>query len=324
MNCLDILNFKCFSEQIDPTKLYVENFVDINSTELSHLADEFTLNGKKLGEQMLLTAQNNVSADIAMINTSLRLNSKVEMVNNKWGFSTGTDTGDKGIRIVNTSNSPYAVINISSIRFKPKFSGTFDILIDYGRDTITHTVTAVANTINVFELDYSSKMTMVTITAINQSKEFFNLVKTDKSCSSCSGKKYNIIEQGYLNGASNQINAKFIVEAFLSCEITDLVCLAVKNNNIKIVIAKLLAYQLGIDYYTKMLTSTRLNETTTQMTKDDIRTFIDTLEGKYKFFLYGDNRTSYGMAKMLENYLKTNNDYCIQCNAKNYVVKATF
>lgn len=322
--CLDLLKFKCFSETIDPNEFYVENFVDINSTELAHLADEFTLTGKKLGEQLLKSAQESVKVDIEMVNTQLRVNSAAEQMRNKYGFTSGYDIGNKGIKVADISNSLYSSILIKSIVFKPNFSGEFDVLIDDGRDPVIKTITAQIGVINNFELDYKTKMKTVKIKAVNEDLEFYKLIKTDKSCGSCNKHKYHIIEQGIENDLLKDTNYKFIVGAYLVCDTSDLLCTAIQNTNVKLAVIKLMAYSIGIDYYTKMITSTRLNETTTGISPQDLQLFIDRLRSDYKRLLYGDNKTTYGFAKILESSLKSNNDWCVQCNASNYISKATF
>lgn len=167
-------------------------------------------------------------------------------------------------------------------------------------------------------------MKSVKVKAVDESLEFYKLVKTDISCGSCNRTKYHIVEQGIENDLLKDTNFKFIVGAYLVCDTSNLLCTAIQNTNVKLAIVKLLSYNIGINYYTKMLTSTRLNETTTGIQPADLQLFIDRLRSDYKRLLYGDGKITYGFAKILEGALKTNNDWCVQCNANNYTQKATF
>ena len=120
------------------------------------------------------------------------------------------------------------------------------------------------------------------------------------------------------------VNYNFISEAYLICDTSDLVCTAIENKNVKLAIAKLTAIKVGIDYYTKMITSKRLNETTTHILPQDLQLFINRLTDEYKKLLHGDGKTTYGIGKILTDYLKSSNDFCVKCNAMNYINKATF
>ena len=323
--CLDnLIKFKCFSETIDNNTIYVENFIDVNSTELSHLADEFTLTGKKLGEQIIKTAVESVNVDILMLNNSVRVNSDVERVKNKFGFDNGFESGNKGIRILNVTNSRYSKIKINSLIFKPNFTGKFDILIDDGRNPITIEADAVTGVICTVNLQYETSMSSVKIKAVDETLLFSKMIKTDKTCGTCSGHKYNIIEQGFNGAMVVPVNYNFISEAYLICDTSDLVCTAIENKNVKLAIAKLTAIKVGIDYYTKMITSKRLNETTTNILPQDLQLFINRLTDEYKKLLHGDGKTTYGIGKILTDYLKSSNDFCVKCNAMNYINKATF
>ena len=323
--CLDnLIKFKCFSETIDKNTIYVENFIDVNSTELSHLADEFTLTGKKLGEQIIKTAVESVNVDILMLNNSVRVNSNVERVKNKFGFDNGFESGNKGIRILNVTNSKYSKIKINSLIFKPNFAGKFDILIDDGRNPTTIEADAVTGVICTVNLQYETSMSSVKIKAVDETLLFSKMIKTDKTCGTCSGHKYNIIEQGFNGAMVVPVNYNFISEAYLICDTSDLVCTAIENKNVKLAIAKLTAIKVGIDYYTKMITSKRLNDTTTHILPQDLQLFINRLTDEYKKLLYGDGKTTYGIGKILTDYLKSSNDFCVKCNAMNYINKATF
>ena len=323
--CLDnLIKFKCFSETIDKNTIYVENFIDVNSTELSHLADEFTLTGKKLGEQIIKTAVESVNVDILMLNNSVRVNSNVERVKNKFGFDNGFESGNKGIRILNVTNSRYSKIKINSLIFKPNFAGKFDILNHDGKNPITIEADAVTGVICTVNLQYETSMSSVKIKAVDETLLFSKMIKTDKTCGTCGGHKYNIIEQGFNGAMVVPVNYNFISEAYLICDTSDLVCTAIENKNVKLAIAKLTAIKVGIDYYTKMITSKRLNETTTNILPQDLQLFINRLTDEYKKLLHGDGKTTYGIGKILTDYLKSSNDFCVKCNAMNYINKATF
>lgn len=332
MDCLDILEFKCFSEEKDINKVYVEDYLDINSTDLANLADEYSLTGKSLGNQVLTIAKNNVLADLTLSKGNVSVNNSGEMLLNTWIFDSGYSAQNGGVKIMDTSHSQISKIKVVKIQYIPNFSGNFDIVIDDGRNTETITATATIGVINTLELTYETSMKSVIITTLDDSLEFINLKNSDaKSCQPCKEKSRKIVQRGYKDNTTAATAYKFLVEAYLICDSDSLICTALQNNNVKTAFRRVLSYQIGLIVSRKNLTSRRYNETT-GVNIDTLNTTIDTLEGKYHEALYGRTKSSAGsfvqvsngLAKIIYDHLKQSNDYCIQCEAKYYKAQVRF
>jgi hypothetical protein len=106
---LDLIGLKCFSEPL-AGKLYIEDYVGINTTELAMVADEHTLTGRALGEQLLKIAKNKVLGDLSFAQTNVSAKSTVDNMINTYGFNSYVVTGTGGVKKLDTSFLKKSVI----------------------------------------------------------------------------------------------------------------------------------------------------------------------------------------------------------------------
>jgi hypothetical protein len=322
---LDLIGLKCFSEPL-AGKLYIEDYVGINTTELAMVADEHTLTGRLLGEQLLKIAKNKVLGDLSFAQTNVSAKSTVDNMINTYGFNSYVVTGTGGVKILDTSYSKYSVTSIKEIRFKPKFDGNFIIQLNDGFEVKEYQLTAVKDTICMATLDYSTTRKSVIITNEDSTLEFYNIEDYDKSCKPCSGKKSNLAQSGVKDGAPSNILYKFVVSASLTCDVSNVVCDLIATNTVKDLLTNVIAIQFGIEFYNKLSHSRRINEMT--VTQESAQNFIGVLNTQYREKMFGINeygkKTTKGMVDILHAELSKSSDWCVICEAQNFKASARF
>jgi hypothetical protein len=322
---LDLIGLKCFSEPL-AGNLYIEDYVGINTTELAMVADEHTLTGRALGEQILKISKNKVLGDLAFAQTNVSAKSTVDNMINTYGFNNYVVTGTGGVKIIDTSYSKYSVTSIKEIRFKPKFDGLFTIQLNDGFEIKEYQLNAVKDTICMASLDYSTTRKSVIITNEDPLLEFYNIEDFDKSCKPCSGKKSNLAQSGVKDGAPSNILYKFIISASLTCDISGVLCDLIFTSTTKNLLTNIIAIQFGIEFYTKLMQSRRINEMT--VTQESAQNFIGVLNTQYREKMFGINeygkKTTKGMVDILHEELSKSSDWCVKCEAQNFKASARF
>lgn len=322
---LDLIGLKCFSEPL-AGKLYIEDYVGINTTELAMVADEHTLTGRTLGEQLLKISKNKVLGDLTFAQTNVSAKNTLDKMINTYGFNNYVVSGTGGIKIIDTSYSKYSVTSITEIIFKPKFTGKFNIHINDGFEIKEYEVDAIQDQICIATIDYSTTKKSVTITNEDPTLEFYNIEDFDKSCKPCSGKKSNLAQTGVKDGSPSNILYKYIISASLSCDISNVICDLIFTPATKELLTNVIAIKFGIEFYTKLMQSRRINEMT--ITKESAENFIGSLNTQYREKMFGVNeygkKTTNGLVDLLHKELSRSSDWCVICEANNFKATARF
>lgn len=328
MDCLN--NLLTIREYCDAgaTGPFLSDFVEVSSTMLAHLATEDELTGKAYGDQLIASAIAQVNGDVQLsASDGYAIKDTVYTYNNQCTYT--NNSSNWGIILNNFHRSLYSRMFIPSIRFKATFDGEFNIVLHDGQTATVFPAVAVAGQEVSVEVNYSTKAPNVRIFAEDVTKTFSLLQCPATACSSCSANKQGIFlqMQGWNRVGPSSQPCGFIPTAYLACSADEVLCNGVSRN--KALFAKAIALKAGALAYTRLLLSTRLNDTTLNIDLDAARTYLNTLEGKYRELMFGSaqaygNAATNGIIYIIRQGLKSSNDTCITCNSQVYTSTATF
>lgn len=322
MECLEnIIKFKSFCDNTYKGR-FVEDFVQVNTILLSHLANDYELSGEQYGNSIIDASIQSVLSDIYTSYGNTVLENTVENLVFTGNFNTLNMAGG-GFSLRDASGSTMTKIVIKSLRIKPIFDGDFTVLIDDGKEVKSFVFEAHNNIENTYTVDYETSSKLVNVSVSNQTQLFSQVTATQKTCGSCSGKRYNIVLQPRKNGLPSNIYSTFIPESYLSCDSSIFICKLLQSPIIKQALIKAIAIQCGISVYERLLLSPRLNDSTQNINKDAAAEYMDTLIGKYQEFVFGANFST-GISKanniplteLIKRNIKSFKDICITCNSK--------
>jgi hypothetical protein len=317
LSCLDLIKFKSLCKAGE-TGLFVEQFVDINTVMLAHLADESELTGKKYGAELIQAAIAELSADIMLANSNgYSINNIVYQYNNTCRF---TETlSNFGITLTSYFRSTSGKLYVPSVQFKPELSGEFILIVDDGYELKEFQVTGTAGEINTAMIEYSTTAKQVKIYAKDATLKFNMLSCQSGGCGSCAAKRGVQLQlQGYNRSGVTQQASGFIPTAYIACDMDAVICNVITRY--KDLFAKALAYKVGIMAYMRLLISPRLNDTTLNINEDNAKLYLNTLESKYRELIFGSaqaygNAATTGIIKIIQQSWKTTNDGCVTCNS---------
>ncbi len=328
MDCLN--NLVSIREFCDAgaTGPFLSDFVEVSTTMLAQLANEEDLTGKAYGDRLIASAIEQVKADVQLsAMDGYAVKDTVYTYSNACTFT--NNHSNWGVILNNFHRSAYSTMFIPTIRFKANFTGEFNLVLHDGKVATVFIAEAVAGQEVSIEVAYSTKMPNVKIYAEDATKTFALLQCPTTTCSSCSANKQGIYiqSQGWNRVTPSNQPCGFIPTAYLACSADEVLCNGVNRN--RPLFAKAIALKAGALAYTRLLLSTRMNDTTLNIDLDAARTYLNTLEGKYRELMFGSaqaygNASTNGIIYVIRQGLKSGNDTCIACNAQVYTSTATF
>jgi hypothetical protein len=326
LTCLDILKIK---DYCDPTETgpFVSDFVDVNNILFAHLADPDEQTGKAYALELLESAKAEIEADLLLsASDGYSVKNVVYHYANTCRFS-DSYVATWGVSITNFYRSPNSVLNIPTINFKPEFTGSFNLVIDDGKTKTIIPATATEKIENTIAVDYKTTEKTVRIYAEDPTLKFALQSCTTGGCGSCASKRGIFVSATGWNGSAvTSQPSGFIPTAFISCNLDAVICNVIKNY--KPLIAKALAYKVGIDVYNRLLISPRMNDSTLNIDGDAARSYLNTLVAKYRELMFGSaqaygNAATTGIISVIRQSFKTMNDPCVECRASMSTITAT-
>jgi hypothetical protein len=319
-NCVkNIVAFRDHCSE-DTDVLIIDNIIDVGGTLLSDLANENELNGKTYGNNLIEAATESVIADLFNSSGDLIFSHAIEQMHLDGNFG-NLPLQNAGILIRNTANTSYGKISIPIIKLKPLFSGNFTLIIN----GIEYIFVAENGIQKDYEVNYETTDKTVEISIKETDLQFAKLQKTKTTCSGCNSKKFKLVSQTLVNVVAKKDQSNMLPIAYLFCDSSEVICLILRNNMIKKSFARLVAIQVGIMLYDRFMLSNRFNDTTINVNREAVQTYLNTLIGRYRELMFGvGNKTTISFANSVKNSLKQTKDDCINCNATISVATAIF
>jgi hypothetical protein len=327
MNCLEgLIKIKDYCE---PTEVgpFLSDFVDVSTVFLAHLANDSEHSGKQYGEQLIRASMEQVWSDLVLTSgNGWSVNPAVYYYENKCRF---TDVYTNfGVTLTNFFRSTNSNLYITEIKFKPEVDGDFFIVVENAKSIVKYPATGFAGKEGSILIEYVSTEKQVKIYAEDPTQKFAMLTCQSGGCGSCAAKRGVYIQgQGYNRVSVNAQPSGFIPVAYIACDMDSAICSVVSRH--KALFSKAIAYKVGIMVYSRLLISPRLNDTTLNIDSDAVRTYLNTLEAKYRELLWGStpaygNAASTGLVKIMQQTFRTMNDQCIICNSQITTATAVF
>jgi len=323
MDCIkDIIKFRTFCETANNTnQLFVEDFVQVNQNLLANLANENELTGANYGANLINSALQNVVTDVLTASGNLVLEHKVIYSEFKGTF-TNDQIANGGLQIRNVKHNELTRVKITALKIKPFFDGEFTMVIDDGTKKEFNLI-GENGIENKYDIDYETGKSVVKIYPKDETLLFAKITAQKTTCSSCSGKVYDLVNTPILNGIATNVYSTVIAESYLYCSGENVICLALKNPQIKQLFVKALAFHVGIMFYERLKLSTRFNDTTLNINADAVDEYLNTLIGKYRELVFGINFASgvrnsnvIPLSELISRNLRNNHgNICINCNA---------
>jgi hypothetical protein len=314
--CLEnILKFRNFCDA-NYTGKFVNDFIEVDNTILANLANENELTGKQYGENLINSAIESVISDLFTSTGDLVFSGSVEKLNYDGRFVGNTPLVNSGVVIRNVAQSELAVINIESVRLKPLFDGAFTVVIDDGIESKEFAFIAQNGIESLFQVDYKTKAKVVKVLIKETDKAFAQSTLSKTTCSSCSGKKFNLVAQSLFNLTPKSDAPAILPIAYMSCDSSDIICTILQNPMMKQVFLKAVSLQVGVMVYDRLSLSNRLNDTTLNINSEAVAIYHNTLVGKYRELMFGEKSTSVRpFVEMVKSSLKLSKDFCVNCNS---------
>lgn len=326
LSCLDLLKIKdyCSPGETGP---FVGDFVDVNNVLFAHLADPDEQTGKTYALELLERSKSDVWADIMLsLSEGYSVKGVVYHYANTCRFTDSYVNG-WGMSMTNFYKSQNSNLKISQINYKGQFDGPFNIVID---DGVTQTIVP-ATSVNGVEgsvaVDYTTTQKTVRIYAQDNTLKFSLQSCNTGGCGSCASKRGIFISTTGWNGSAiTSQPAGFIPSAYITCNLDAVMCNVI--NNYKPLIAKALAYKVGIDTYNRLLISPRMNDSTLNIDGDAARAYLNTLVAKYREVMFGSaqaygNAATAGIISVIRQSFRTMSDPCLECRAQIGTITAT-
>jgi len=330
MECLkNLVKIKdtCDENQVGP---FVQDWVNLPSSILAHIASVDELSGALLGESILNSAINQVQSDISSgfaNGNSIKSGNVFSLVHNS--TFTNSYIPNSGSYISNFYRSAFSKITINSITFKAQFEGAFILVLEDGIENKEFDMVAQANVPIIVPIEYSTRSKYVKIYAKDTTKNFA-LMSKNTACGSCSGRKFYMEFKGYQNGLITTTPIGFIPYAFIECDSDFIQCNAISNAMVKPLVGKAIAIKMGIIAYTRLLLSPRLNDSTVNINQEAVGQYLSDLENKYRETIFGSvqaygHAQTKGVVDLISDSLKSlSNDDCIDCSSRIYTSAVAF
>lgn len=319
MECLN--NLLKIRDYCDTTAVgpFIGDFVDVSTVLLSNLANAEELTGEQYGNMLISSATEQVKSDLLLSATEgysvrgelyhLIATNKFSGTYNNWGIS-----------LSNYFRSSYSSIYITSLKFKASFTGEFTIVFDDLAGQVELPAEAIAGQEITIPVTYSTKSKTVRIYA-KESNATFAVLTGTSSCGSCSASKNGVYlgMQGFNRLTNHPQSTGFIPTAHIACNMDDIMCIALLRN--KSLFSKAIAYKAGSLAYSRLLLTTRLNDSTLNINMDVANTYLNTLEAKYRELMFGSaqaygNASTNGIISVLRQSLRSMNDQCVVCSSQ--------
>jgi hypothetical protein len=318
MECLN--NLLKIRDYCEPSAVgpFIGDFVDVSTVLLSNLANAEELTGEQYGNMLISSATEQVKSDILLSATegySVR-NEVYHLINDK-KFS-GT-YNNWGISLSNYFRSSHSSIYITALKFKASFTGEFTIVFDDLAGQTELPAEAIAGQEVTIQCDYVTKSKTVRIYA-KESNATFAVLTGASGCGSCSAKKGVFLGmQGFNRLTNHPQSTGFIPTAHIACNMDDVMCIALLRN--KSLFSKAIAYKAGALAYSRLMLTTRLNDSTLNINMDVAQSYLNTLEAKYRELMFGSaqaygNASTNGIISVLRQSLRSMNDQCVVCSSQ--------
>jgi hypothetical protein len=223
-----------------------------------------------------------------------------------------------GLQIRKSGISLLSKIQIEYVKVKPMFTGPSIILVNGSQ----YPFDAVAGVEQIVKLDFITSDTAVNLSIVDKTQQFSSITATKTTCGSCSGNSYNLYAQPLFNDFPSQTYSTFLPSASLVCDASDLICLAIKNQNVKNLFAKAIAIYTAIIVFERLSLSNRLNDTTLNINKEAVESYQLELQAKYNELVFGLNFATgqkrsniIPLTQIVKNNLKNTHDICLNCNS---------
>jgi hypothetical protein len=330
MECLkNLVKIKgaCEVDQVGP---FVQDWVNLPSSILAHIASVDELSGAIVGESILDSAINQVQSDISSgfaNGNSIKSGNVFSLVHDS--TYTNSYIPNAGSYISNFYRSAFSKITINSITFKAQFDGPFVLILEDGLENKEFDMVAQSNVQLVVPIEYSTKSKYVKIYAKDTTKNFALMTKNN-ACGSCTDRKFYMEFKGLQNGVITTTPIGFVPYAFIECDSDFIQCNAISNAMVKPLVGKAIAIKTGIIAYTRLLLSPRLNDSTVNINQEAVGQYLSDLENKYRETIFGSvqaygHAQTKGVVDLISATLKgLSNDACIDCSARIYTSAVAF
>ena len=318
MECLN--NLLKIRDYCEPNAVgpFIGDFVDVSTVLLSNLANAEELTGEQYGNMLISSAIEQVKSDILLsASEGYSVRNEIYHLINTHKFS-GT-YNNWGISLSNYFRSGYSSIYVTELKFKASFTGEFTIVFDDLAGQVELLAEAIAGQEVTIPCDYVTKSKTVRIYA-KESNATFAVLTGTSSCGSCSAKKGVYLGmQGFNRLTNHPQSTGFIPTAHIACNMDDIMCIALLRN--KALFSKAIAYKAGALAYSRLLLTTRLNDSTLNINMDVANSYLNTLEAKYRELMFGSaqaygNASTNGIISVLRQSLRAMNDQCVVCSSQ--------
>lgn len=326
-NCLkDCLKIKGLCEEAECANYYLSGFVPYITKK--HFVDLATdgKSGKEFAEDLRCGAATEVLSDLQRINIrGVTISQAVKTQCYDCAFSSIYTAGG-GMLIEPIISSELSLLSIPSLKIKSNNSGpeVLQVFNAVGELVYQTTVTLSPQVIQTIAIPGEFKTSSLYVKFENEQVLLSNIICKKSGCNCGSKKKNKFLNFYGYNGTTKTSNTYgFIPCVKLTCDKDDLICSVATTENNKQIIARLMAYKIGIKIFGTMLLSTNWRETQMNIDKDAVQANLDALEGKYHELMFG-SKSAYGrgstngMAQILSQTAITMKDSCVVCNARSY------
>jgi hypothetical protein len=305
---------------------FIGDFVDVSTILLSNLANAEEMTGAEYGARLISSAIEQVKSDIQLsASDGYSVRDEVYHLISTHKFS-GT-YNNWGISLSNFFRSSYSSIYLTELKFKASFTGPFTIVLDDLAGQTELPAEAIAGQEITIPVEYSTKSKTLRIYA-KESNATFAVLTGVSSCGSCNAKRgVHLGMQGFNRLTNHPQASGFIPKAHIACNMDDIMCIAIMRN--KALFSKAIAYKAGALAYTRLLLTTRLNDSTLNINEEVATTYLNTLEAKYRELMFGSaqaygNASTKGIVAVLRQSLRNMNDQCVVCSSQISTSTAVF
>jgi hypothetical protein len=327
-SCLDFIKFRdfCKTNEVKDGDIFIDDLISISYKRLAHIADEDKINGKEVAQQLLNNSINEVITKLSIFNSGLTTKTNVDIIPSNYSYTGGViSSTNNATRVMFVQNSNMGNITINKLLFKPAFNGSFTVTLNDGETSKVFTLEAVENTNNIVEIDYSTFSKFVKITT-EAGKDFYAIESLEAESCGCGGAPVIPVVQQGLHSISDVVvkNPYSIYAAgFLQCDNSKVICHLMNNKMFRLQFSLLVAYTFAVKFYQRLLSSTRINDTTINI--ENVEKDMMYLDNKSNELLNGSKQNNYnGLGNQLKQNLSNIKDYCVTCSSSIFKSKAIF
>lgn len=294
---------------------FIEDIEGVDVSNLAKLAKGSNLSGEDFGKQLINSAARELIADIELLMSN--------------GYSMKAVAGDmcsacsllptytaNTMEVVKSNiTSRYQMLQITKVTILVNVTGEKTFIIDDGVTQKEYTATFEAGVNMPIGLDYITDQKSVELyfqdATVGLGRISCALTDGGCGCGSSAKKDYPFTFSGKISGTATSNQYGFLVCAAVTCSYDALIC-----NLIKLtpnVFGQTLSLKVGEKYYLHKSASGRNNETAS-FNEEEKSVFVRNYSSLYAARLYGKSDRQ-SVRNIISNYLKTNKDKCVTCDA---------